>query len=87
MINEIQPKIKFQTIVQCPFKMHGLVDEVQSKCHKDTYFFNIIFFISEHLSSATNNDRKYHMWHLCRYLRKPVLSISQYQITTEWQEC
>ena len=36
------------------------------------YIFLIIFFVSEHLSSATENDAKCHMWHLCRYLRKPA---------------
>ena len=34
MINEIQPKIKFQNIVQCPFKLSKDRDHYYSKAHK-----------------------------------------------------
>ena len=45
------------------------------KCHKGTYFLIllIIFFVSEHLSSATKKGAKCYMWHLCLYLRKLVI--------------
>ena len=48
------------------------------KCHKvpRRYIFLIIFFVSEHLSSATKNDAKCHMWHLCRYLRNPAVHVT-----------
>ena len=47
------------------------------KCHKvpQRYIYLIIVFVSEHLSSATKNDSKCHMQHLCRYLRKPALTL------------
>ena len=34
------------------------------KYHKGTYFY--FFFVSEHLSSATEKGVKCHTWHLCR---------------------
>ena len=37
------------------------------------YIFLIIFFVSEHFSSATEKGMKCHMRDLCRYLRKPSI--------------
>ena len=61
MINEIQPKIKFQNIVQCPFKYYyyyyfvGPLYVNETRLHKLLLPFKFeVFYIFQILNSVKN---------------------------------
>ena len=84
MINEIQPKIKFQNIVQCPFK-HGwqilcmLYECVKGSNQFKEIYANVYWEVAEALE--TEIPRYYLIYH---YIQRPLQVLNLIFLQSQW---